>query len=76
MDFPQYRKLSNDKAYYKIKANDAFDEIQQIGSKYFQYHFVAEQYPEKLRIMDMLACEGFEVSSEIEYESKVSLLNK
>lgn len=69
MDFPQFRKLSNDKAFYKIIDEMHFDEIQIVGTLRIMHHFRAEQYPEKLRIMDKLNCEGFEMSSEEEYNS-------
>lgn len=53
--FPAYRKLSNLKQYYKINSQNEFEEIQLVGS--IKNHFVhqAEQYPEKLKIIDMLA---------------------
>jgi hypothetical protein len=57
-DFPQYRKMINGKAYYKIINNRSFQEIQLIGSKMRLQEIVANQYPEMLRIMDMLAKES------------------
>jgi hypothetical protein len=56
-DFPQYRKMINGKAYYKIINNRSFQEIQLIGSKMRLHQIEANQYPEMLRIMDMLATE-------------------
>jgi len=53
-DFPQYRKLSNDKVFYRIVDNRHFEEIQIIGTKAQLRNVVAEQYPEILRIQDML----------------------
>ncbi len=54
--FPQFRKLSNEKAFYKILDERNFEEIQLIGSKKILHKTVAEQYPEILRIQDMLNC--------------------
>jgi hypothetical protein len=56
-EFPQFRKLNNDKSYYCIKSNNLFTEIQLIGQKAFRITIQAEQYPEKLKIRDMLNCE-------------------
>lgn len=53
-DFPQYRMLSNGKVFYKITSMDEFIEIQFLGEKKMVFTMKAEQYPEKLRIMDML----------------------
>lgn len=52
--FPQYRKLSNAKTYYKITDERTFHEIQMMGSKRLFYTTIAKQYPEMLRIKDML----------------------
>jgi hypothetical protein len=69
-DFPQYRKLFNEKAFYKIIDDRHFDEIQLMGSRKMSYSFTAEKYPEILRIQDMLdLAEGYLESSQEEYES-------
>ncbi|MDG1148307.1 MAG: hypothetical protein P8N52_08400 [Crocinitomicaceae bacterium] len=68
-DFPQYRKLSNDKVFYKIVNNREFHEIQVIGT-FAQLHKIeAKQYPEILKIQDMLnyTIEAFVPSSAEEY---------
>jgi hypothetical protein len=68
-DFPQYRKLSNDKVFYKIVSNHEFHEIQIIGT-FAQLHKIeAKQYPEILKIQDMLnyTIEAFVLSSIEEY---------
>jgi hypothetical protein len=54
MDFPQYRKLSNNKAFYEIVNERTFNEIQIVGSKAFYYIHDADQYPEMLKIKEML----------------------
>jgi len=68
-DFPQYRKLSNNKVFYRIVDERHFDEIQIIGSRAQLFHFEAKQYPEILRIQDKInySLEGFEPSSESEF---------
>ena len=73
-DFPQYRKLSNGKTFYKILDDRNFEEIQQMGSKFIKHKIVAEQYPEILRIKDMLELqEPFILSSETEYTRSCEL---
>jgi hypothetical protein len=52
--FPQYRKTSDDRHYYRIEAVDRFTEIQLIGSRSIEYHVIAVQYPERVRIAEML----------------------
>lgn len=56
-DFPQYRMLSGKKVYYKIVSDREFVELSWIGSRMIRYTVTATQYPEILRIMDMLECE-------------------
>jgi hypothetical protein len=56
-DFPQYRKLSNDKTFYKIQSERLFEEVQLMGSKVFRYRVEANQYPEILKIQEMLKLE-------------------
>lgn len=70
MDFPQYRKLSNCKSYYRVNDEKCFDEIQLIGDKAIHFFIEAKQYPEMLRIKDMLEYqfEGLEASSQEEFE--------
>lgn len=57
IEFPQYRKLSNDKSFYCIEDESHFTEIQIIGQKVFELKIHAIQFPEKLKIRDMLNCE-------------------
>ena len=67
-DFPQYRKLSNGKTFYKIIDDKNFEEIQIMGSKRMKYSTVANQYPEMLRIKDMLEfINPYEESTENEF---------
>jgi len=54
MHFPQFRKLPNDKSFYRIDDEKHFYEIQIIGSKCVLSSTEAVQYPEIIRIQDML----------------------
>lgn len=53
-DFPQYRKLSNEKVFYRIRDDRNFDEIQLLGGRAMWFSMTATQYPEILRIQDLL----------------------
>ena len=70
-DFPQYRKLSNEKVFYKINNDRHFDEIQIVGKSAYIYSIEAKQYPEILKIQDLIhfTIEGFEPSTEEEFNS-------
>lgn len=52
--FPQYRKLFNDKSFFKILDERNFQEIQIVGDKYTLYTFKAEQYFEILKVNEIL----------------------
>lgn len=52
--FPVYRKLSNNKSFYRIDSERLFFEIQVVGNKSFLTQTEAKQYPEIIRIVDML----------------------
>ena len=54
-DFPQFRKLSNGKSFYRILDERHWDELQLIGEKVLRFQFEAKQYPEIIRIQDMLS---------------------
>lgn len=56
IQFPQFRMLSNRKSYYKITDATHFQEIQLSGSRKNKFEFHATQYPEMLKIKDMLEC--------------------
>ncbi len=53
-DFPQYRKLFNDKSFFKITDDRNFEEIQVVGKKYVSYTFKAQQYFEILKVSELL----------------------
>lgn len=58
MNFPQYRKYKNIETYFKIISEKEFEELSLLGNKFVKHSIEAKQYPEILRIMDMLNCEG------------------
>lgn len=72
-NFPVYRKYTNKNTFFKILSENEFEEISSIGNQPVIYHIVAEQYPEKLRIKDMIQCNDdiwVEISPEIYEETK------
>lgn len=68
MNYPQYRKLGNNKVFYKIIDAESFEELKLMGSKVFHFEMKAIQYPEKLKIIDMMNCEGYELANESEWK--------
>jgi hypothetical protein len=52
--YPIYRKLSNNRSFYKIIGESQFDEIQLIGTKIKLYTHKAIKYPEILFIQDLI----------------------
>lgn len=75
--FPQYRKLSNNKVYYQIINDRCFNEIQLIGEKALLHRIEAKQYPEMLRIKDLLELSivSFEISTEKEFNEIIAKYN-
>ena len=70
MEFPQFRKLENGKSLYKITAPNQFVELQQVGSQWFVYQFTVEQFPDLLRLQEMLqANQTFLVLPEAEFQA-------
>jgi len=68
--FPIYRKLANNKSFYRIDSERSFFEIQLIGNKGFLTQTEATQYPDILRVIDMLKLESpFEESTIQEFHS-------
>lgn len=54
MEFPICFRFANQKTYIRIHSTDYFEEIIIIGSKYEHIFTRAVQYPEKMRIKDMI----------------------
>ena len=68
--FPCYRKLRNDKSFYKISSERTFTEIQCVGNQYFKIEIIANKYPEIILIQDMLNKRGiYDLSAEEEFNT-------
>ena len=68
--FPCYRKLRNDKSFYKISGERTFTEIQCVGNQYFKIEIIANKYPEIILIQDTLnKREIYEISAEEEFNT-------
>ena len=52
--YPQYRKYSNNKSYFKIISSDEFEEIQLLGTKKSLHLFKAKILPDRNYVNDML----------------------
>ena len=55
-EYPQYRKYVGIETYYKIESPEVFVELIKLGANIQEHRVEAIQYPEKLRIQDMLSC--------------------
>ncbi|MDF1673590.1 MAG: hypothetical protein P1U41_08790 [Vicingaceae bacterium] len=51
--YPQYRKYSNNKSYFKIISSEEFEEIQLLGTKKSVHLFKAKILPDRNLIYDM-----------------------
>ena len=54
MTFPQYRKLEGFQRYYEIRDDRTFVEVTVMNGKINSSEIVVTQFPEMLRIKDML----------------------
>jgi len=71
--YPYYRKLTGLDTWYKIVSETEFHEIKRFGGHLVVEVVIAVQYPEKLRIQDMIAAEDnhYEESSSAAFEDFV-----
>ena len=53
INYPQYRKYSNDKAYFKIISETEWEEVQVVGSNYILHQFTVKIMPDRNYIYDM-----------------------
>ncbi len=53
-DFPQYRKLKNEKSFYFIESLVVVHEVQQMGNRWTEHTLKAKILPERLHISDIL----------------------
>ena len=51
--YPQYRKFSTNKAYFKILSDTQWEEIQLIGKKCMLYFFTVKILPDRNYLYDM-----------------------
>lgn len=56
--FPLYRRSSNGLNWYRIEGPDAFTEVQRVGGRHLRHHLVAQVYPERVRVMELIAADG------------------
>jgi predicted nucleic acid-binding protein len=68
--FPCFRKLRNDKSFYKISSERTFTEIQCVGNQHFKIEIITSKYPEIILIQDMLnKREIYDISTEEEFNT-------
>ncbi|MFZ1693401.1 MAG: hypothetical protein WAT74_09410 [Flavobacteriales bacterium] len=54
--FPAYRRMVGGAHYYRINGPADFVELQRVGSRVLRHAVTRAQYPEQLRIAEMIAC--------------------
>ena len=70
--YPEYRKLSNNKSFYKIHSENSFEELQLLGSSVMRMTINATKYPEIIRIKNMIDCKPpFEMSTAEEFLQQI-----
>ncbi len=63
IEFPVYRKYSNDKSYFKVESDNEFIQLQVIGKKVFESKITVVQYPERLLVNDLIQAEETHILS-------------
>lgn len=58
MVFPIYRKYVGLNVWFKVLDDRNFIEVKQVGTKFIKHELHAQQYPEIVRIQDMINCLG------------------
>ena len=53
--FPLYRRSANGLNWYRINSPTELIEVQRVGSKYVFHRLLASAYPEKVRILELIA---------------------
>lgn len=54
--YPIYRKYKGLRIWFKILNDRHFIEIKEVGKQLVHHEVIADQYPEMLRIKDMIDC--------------------
>lgn len=70
MEFPVFRKYSNNKSYFKIDNPSKLTEVQRIGKYYVIHSLEAKILPERILIQDLIGLNsiGVETVDQEEYE--------
>lgn len=76
--FPIYRKLANERSFYRIDSATAFVEVQRLGSRWVLHRVEARIYPEKARIHELLvmADPGVLASDAPEFDRWLALVER
>lgn len=53
-DLPVHRQLQGGRHYYRITADDRFEELQRIGGRWVLHEVQVKAYPEMVRLREML----------------------
>jgi len=53
--FPVHLRLTDGHSVYRIDSDTSFVEVQRIGERFLAHRVLANTWPERLRIADMLA---------------------
>mgnify|MGYP000660163069 CR=1 FL=1 len=71
MEFPQYRKYTNERSYFRIESETQFTEVMKIGQRIDVYTFQAKIFPDIQMVQDMLTqqSEYYALSTEEEFEA-------
>lgn len=71
--FPQYRKYSNNRNFFKIRSAEDFEEISFIGSKRIVRQYRATILPDRNLVQDLLHDPAFaETITEEEYMNQLN----
>lgn len=55
--FPMYRQTANGLHWYRLESTTEFTEVQKVGSRYVSHRVKAVIYPEKVRVMELIAAD-------------------
>lgn len=66
--YPLYRRLGDGASLYRIDAEDRFTELQRVGRSWLVHVVVAERYPERLRVAELIAAADGRVQPSTEEE--------
>ena len=78
MKFPQYRKFTHHRTFFKITSPTAFEELNIIGEKYSLTRFTATIFPDFTLINDLIENrdQRWEIISEAEYVQALNTCQK